>query len=38
MKREQDKHFSELFDKGVKKYLTAKKKIGILINKKGFDT
>ena len=38
MKREQDKHFSELFDKGVKKYLAAKKKIGILINKKGFDT
>jgi hypothetical protein len=34
MKKELDKNFSELFDKGIRKYLTQKKKIGILINKK----
>ena len=38
MKRELDKNFSELFDKGIKKYLSEKKKIGILINKKGYDS
>lgn len=38
MKKEEDKHFSELFDKGIKKYLGQKKKIWILINKKGFDS
>jgi hypothetical protein len=34
MKRELNKNFSELFDKLITKYLSQKKKIGILINKK----
>ena len=38
MKRELNKNFSELFDKWIRKYLSQKKKIGILINKKWFNT
>ena len=30
MRKELDKHFSELFDKGIRKYLLGKKKIWIL--------
>ena len=35
MLREENQIFSELFEKGVEKYLRAGKKIWILINKKG---
>ena len=38
MKKELDKNFSELFDKGIRKYLAQKKRIWILINKKWFDS
>ena len=38
MKKELNKNFSELFDKWIRKYLAQKKRIGILINKKGFDS
>ena len=38
IKKELNKNFSELFDKWIRKYLAQKKKIGILINKKGFDS
>lgn len=36
MTKELNQTFSELFEKGISKYLRAKKKIWILINKKGY--
>ena len=36
MKQEENHYFSELFDVALKKYLKTNKKIGIIINKKGY--
>jgi hypothetical protein len=38
MKKELDNNFSELCLKGIEKYIKQKKKIGIIINKKGYSS